>query len=128
VDTRILIVEDDRDIAALVERYLSRAGYATEVATSGRDVVESVSRRPPAAMVLDLMLPDMDGLTICRALRAQPATAELPIIVLTARNEEADRVIGLELGADDYITKPFSPRELVARVKAVLRRSHRSAP
>jgi DNA-binding response OmpR family regulator len=121
--SRVLVVEDDKDIAALIGRYLSKAGYTTEVINTGADVVPHVRRNPPALLILDLMLPGVSGLQICSALRAEPATAAVPIIMLTARGEEADRVLGLELGADDYVTKPFSPNELVARVRALLRRS-----
>jgi DNA-binding response OmpR family regulator len=111
--TRILVVEDDQDIAQLVARYLEKAGSA----------------RAPDLIVLDLMLPQVDGLEVCRAVRGREATAAIPIIMLTARAEESDRIIGLELGADDYLAKPFSPNELVARVRALLRRAQRgSAP
>ena len=121
--SRVLVVEDDKDIAALIGRYLSKAGYTTEVVNSGADVVPRVRQDPPALLILDLMLPGVSGLQICSALRAEPTTSGVPIIMLTARGEEADRVLGLELGADDYVTKPFSPNELVARVRALLRRS-----
>lgn len=124
--SRILIVEDDVDIANLVSRYLGKAGHTTEVLLSGSDVFGRVRTDPrPDAVILDLMLPGMDGLEICRSLRGNPATADIAILMLTARAEESDRVGGLELGADDYVTKPFSPKELVARVGAVLRRSLR---
>jgi DNA-binding response OmpR family regulator len=121
--SRVLVVEDDKDIAALIGRYLTKAGYTTEVVNSGADVVPRVRQDPPSLLILDLMLPGASGLQICSALRAEPATSAVPIIMLTARGEEADRVLGLELGADDYVTKPFSPNELVARVRALLRRS-----
>ncbi len=117
--SRVLVVEDDKDIAALIGRYLSKAGYTTEVVNSGADVVPRVRQDPPALLILDLMLPGVSGLQICSALRAEPTTSAVPIIMLTARGEEADRVLGLELGADDYVTKPFSPNELVARVRAL---------
>ncbi|MBI2835714.1 MAG: response regulator transcription factor [Acidobacteria bacterium] len=120
---RVSVVEDDANIAGLVSLYLSRARYRTEVMGSGREALGSLTSNPPDLLVLDLMLPEMDGLELCRALRADPVTARLPILILTARAEEADRVLGLELGADDYVTKPFSPKELVARVRALLRRS-----
>jgi DNA-binding response OmpR family regulator len=126
--TRILIVEDDPDIAQLVARYLDKAGFTTEIAPSGRDALQIVGVRPPDLLVLDLMLPQVDGLEVCRMLRAGAATAALPIIMLTARAEESERIVGLELGADDYLAKPFSPGELVARVRALLRRAHRGAP
>jgi DNA-binding response OmpR family regulator len=125
--SRILVVEDDRDIAELVVHSLRRAGHEADFVTSGIDGLDSVRAQPPDLMVLDRMLPGLDGLDVCRKLRADRSTAAVPIIMLTARAEEADRVAGLELGADDYVTKPFSPRELVARVKALLRRSQRTA-
>jgi DNA-binding response OmpR family regulator len=121
--SRILIVEDDRDIADLVRLYLERSGHVTELALSGDDVVARVRRDRPDLVILDIMLPGVDGLTICRALRASEATADIPIIILSARVGESDRVHGLELGADDYVTKPFSPKELVARVAALERRT-----
>ena len=121
--SRILIVEDDRDIADLVRMYLEKAGHVTEIISSGEDVAARVREKPPDLMILDVMLPGIDGLTICRAIRASEATATIPIIMLSARAREADRIHGLELGADDYVTKPFSPNELVARVAAVERRA-----
>jgi DNA-binding response OmpR family regulator len=124
----ILVAEDDLDIAELVRHSLERAGHAAEVVTSGREVLSRVKAREPDVLILDLMLPGLDGLEICRALRAQPATARLPIIIVTARGEETDRVVGLEIGADDYVTKPFSPKELVARVGALLRRAKPAPP
>jgi DNA-binding response OmpR family regulator len=127
--TRILVVEDDQDIAQLVARYLEKAGFAPEVVPSGRDALTAIAARAPDLIVLDLMLPQVDGLEVCRAVRGREATAAIPIIMLTARAEESDRIIGLELGADDYLAKPFSPNELVARVRALLRRAQRgSAP
>jgi DNA-binding response OmpR family regulator len=123
--TRILVVEDDRDIGNLVCRYLEKAGFAVELLASGRDALSAITARPPDLVVLDLMLPHVDGLEICRAARASEQTAAIPIIMLTARAEESARIVGLELGADDYIAKPFSPSELVARVRALLRRAHR---
>src|SRR5690349_4427702 len=125
--THILIVEDDQDIAELVARYLDKAGFDTDRAACGRDALNTIAANPPQLLVLDLMLPHVDGLEICRILRSDAATAGLPIIMLTARAEESERIVGLELGADDYLAKPFSPGELVARVRALLRRSHRSA-
>jgi DNA-binding response OmpR family regulator len=124
--SHILIVEDDRDIAELVRHYLLRAGHTVDVAVSGADVMPSVRARMPDLVVLDLMLPGVHGLEVCRSLRSQSSTADLPIIMVTARAEEADRIAGLELGADDYVTKPFSPKELVARVAALLRRASRA--
>jgi DNA-binding response OmpR family regulator len=124
--TRILLVEDDRDIAELVERYLQKAGFSTEVLSSGRDALKALAERPPDLLILDLMLPQVDGLEICRVARGNSRTAAIPIIMLTARVDESERIVGLEIGADDYIAKPFSPNELVARVRAVTRRSKRS--
>jgi len=124
--TRILIVEDDPDIAHLVSRYLDKAGFQTERAATGRDALQAIAAKLPDLLVLDLMLPHVDGLEICRMLRADSATSGLPIIMLTARAEESERIVGLELGADDYLAKPFSPGELVARVRALLRRVQRS--
>jgi DNA-binding response OmpR family regulator len=123
--TRILIVEDDPDIAQLVARYLDKAGFVTERAASGREALHAIGVKPPDLMVLDLMLPQLDGLEVCRLVRANEATEGLPIIMLTARAEESERIVGLELGADDYLPKPFSPNELVARVRALLRRAAR---
>jgi DNA-binding response OmpR family regulator len=125
---RILIVEDDPDIAELVGRYLDKAGFVTELVASGREALVAIAARPPELVVLDLMLPHVDGLEVCRVIRANEATAAIPIIMLTARAEESERIVGLELGADDYLAKPFSPNELVARVRALLRRAHRAAP
>jgi DNA-binding response OmpR family regulator len=125
--SRVLVVEDDKDIAELIGHYLQRAGHAVEIAGSGTVGLRRVKEEPPDLLVLDLMLPGMDGLLVCQTLRSDPATAAIPIIMLTARAEEAERVTGLELGADDYVTKPFSPRELTARVAALLRRVHRPA-
>jgi DNA-binding response OmpR family regulator len=122
---RILIIEDDRDIAELVRRYLEKAGFAVEVKGSGREGLVAVTANPPELLVLDLMLPHVGGAEICRAVRADARTALIPIIMLTARAEEAERIAGLEIGADDYIAKPFSPNELVARVRALLRRAAR---
>ena len=126
--SHVLIVEDDRDIADLIHHYLVRAGHTAETLVSGSQVLDRVSQRRPDVMILDLMLPGMHGFDICRAIRDNSATADLPIIVVTARAEESERVVGLELGADDYVTKPFSPKELVARVGALLRRARRGLP
>jgi DNA-binding response OmpR family regulator len=111
-----------------VAHYLEKAGFTAEITPSGRDALTSVAARPPDVLVLDLMLPQVDGLEICRTIRGNDATAGVPIIMLTARAEESDRIVGLEIGADDYLAKPFSPGELVARVRALLRRATRSAP
>jgi DNA-binding response OmpR family regulator len=125
--TRILIVEDDPDIAELVARYLEKAGFVTERAASGREALKAIAAKAPGLLILDLMLPHVDGLEVCRVVRANDATAAIPIIMLTARAEESERIVGLELGADDYLAKPFSPNELVARVRALLRRAQRGA-
>lgn len=122
---RILVVEDDRDIGELVCRYLEKAGFTAELVSSGRDAIASLCSAPPDLLVLDLMLPHVDGLEVCRAVRANERAAATPIIMLTARAEESERIVGLEIGADDYIAKPFSPNELVARVRALLRRANR---
>ncbi|MEM9518491.1 MAG: response regulator transcription factor [Actinomycetota bacterium] len=120
----IVIVEDDPNIADLVELYLRRDGYRPFQASTGERALAVIAERRPALILLDVGLPgDLDGLDVCRAVRAN---SDVPIIFLTARDDEVDRVLGLELGADDYVTKPFSPRELVARVKAILRRSQGS--
>ncbi len=122
---RILVVEDDRDIGELVCRYLEKAGFTAELVTSGSVGLASIAASPPDLLILDLMLPQVDGIEICRAVRSNEKTAAVPIIMLTARAEESERIVGLEIGADDYIAKPFSPNELVARVRALLRRAHR---
>ena len=119
----ILIVEDEPDIAELVKYHLEKAGLPARIVGDARQAMELIVREHPDLIVLDLMLPGMDGLEVCKRLRSNSATQSIPIIMLTARAEEVDRIVGLEMGADDYVTKPFSPRELVARVKAVLRRS-----
>ncbi|WP_020522880.1 response regulator transcription factor [Catelliglobosispora koreensis] len=117
----ILVVEDERPIAELVRMYLQRDGYGVEIESDGLAGLAAARKLKPAACVLDIALPNMEGTEICRRLRAEDIWT--PIIFLTARDDEVDRIVGLELGADDYLTKPFSPRELVARVRAVLRRS-----
>jgi two-component system alkaline phosphatase synthesis response regulator PhoP len=124
----ILVAEDDRDIADLIAHYFSRAGWRAHIAASGDEALASARRSPADLVVLDIMLPGLSGLEVCRALRADKTTASIPIIMLTARAEESDRIIGLEIGADDYISKPFSPNELVARVRALMRRSKRTEP
>jgi two-component system, OmpR family, alkaline phosphatase synthesis response regulator PhoP len=125
--SHILIVEDDRDIAELVQRYLVRAGHTADLVGAGDLALAAVRQHLPDLVILDLMLPGLDGLEVCRRLRRAPETRALPIIMLTARSEEADRVEGLDQGADDYVTKPFSPNELVARVASLLRRAQRWA-
>src|SRR6187397_853179 len=122
---RVLVVEDNLDIANLIKHYLEGAGHTIEQLSSGREVLPRVRQAAPDLIVLDLMLPGMDGLMVCQALRQDAATAAIPVIMLTARGEESDRIRGLELGADDYIVKPFSPKEMVARVAALLRRIER---
>ena len=120
---RILIVEDEEDIAELLSYKLSQEGFEVETCLRGDTALERCLEEPPDLVLLDLMLPGLDGLELCRHLRREPATASVPIIMLTARAEEVDRIVGLELGADDYVSKPFSPREVALRVKAVLRRA-----
>jgi len=121
--SRVLIVEDDSDIAALIAHYLEKAGYASEIAGDGSRGLTSARETPPDLVILDLMLPGLNGLEVCKALRQNDRTAALPIILLTARGEESDRIFGLDSGADDYVVKPFSPSELMARVRALLRRT-----
>jgi DNA-binding response OmpR family regulator len=121
--SRVLIVEDEPDIRELVVHHLKREGYLVSAASSGEEALRQAHAVPPDLVILDLMMPVMDGLEVCRRLRQDPATAMLPIVMLTAKGDEVDRVVGLEIGADDYIVKPFSPKELLARVRAVLRRS-----
>jgi DNA-binding response OmpR family regulator len=124
--TRVLVVEDEPDIAALIKHTLERSGdMHTAIVTSGDAALRAVSEQPPDVVILDLNLPVLSGTEVCRILRSRQATAHLPIIMLTARTTESDRVAGLDLGADDYVTKPFSLRELGARVRAVLRRRQR---
>jgi DNA-binding response OmpR family regulator len=128
MSARVLVVEDDPDIAELVTRYLDKAGFTTDRVSSGRDALDAIRVKPPDLVVLDVMLPHVDGLEVCRILRANDKTTALPIIMLTARAEESDRIVGLEIGADDYLAKPFSPNELVARVRALLRRAQHQPP
>jgi two-component system, OmpR family, alkaline phosphatase synthesis response regulator PhoP len=115
----ILVVDDEANIVELARLYLEREGFRVSSLGDGRAALEQVQKEPPALMVLDLMLPGLDGFEVCRQVRA---TSDLPIIMVTARDDEIDKIVGLELGADDYLAKPFNPRELVARVKAILRR------
>jgi DNA-binding response OmpR family regulator len=121
----IFVVEDDPDISRLVRHHLESGGFAVKLFYSGATVISESEKQRPALFILDIMVPGKDGLELCRQIRQIPSLAPTPVIFLTARSGEADRVLGLELGADDYIPKPFSPRELVARVKAVLRRFER---
>jgi phosphate regulon transcriptional regulator PhoB len=119
----VLVVEDEPDIRRLVVLHLERDGFRCRTATTGSDALREVKAAIPDLVVLDLMLPEVDGLEVCRRLRRDTSTASVPIIMLTAKSDEVDRIVGLEIGADDYIGKPFSPKELVARVRAVLRRT-----
>ncbi len=120
----ILLVDDEPNIVQLARMYLEREGFRVQAVGDGQAALQAVERHKPALMVLDLMLPVLDGMEVCRRLRLQESP--LPILMLTARDEDVDKILGLELGADDYMTKPFNPRELVARVKAILRRGERS--
>src|SRR5688572_12251766 len=120
----VLVVDDEEDLVATLEYNLQREGYQTRTATTGAKAVEQARKQPvPQLVILDLMLPDTSGVEVCRTLRADPATAGMAIVMLTAKDEEIDRVVGFEVGADDYVVKPFSVRELLLRVRAVLRRS-----
>ncbi len=122
---RIVIIEDEADIVEMVRYNFRKEGFDVESYARGKEGLEAVRRAPPDLLLLDIMLPDEDGFGICRRLRADDRLRSLPVIFLTARGEEIDRIVGLEIGADDYVVKPFSPRELVARVKAILRRQER---
>ena len=119
----LLVVDDDRDIRTLVAQFLTKHGYRVTAVRDGGEMMKALEASRVDLIVLDLMLPGEDGLSLCRRLRATPETAQTPVIMLTAMGEETDRIVGLEMGADDYLAKPFSPRELLARVKAVLRRA-----
>jgi two-component system alkaline phosphatase synthesis response regulator PhoP len=121
---KILIVEDEKDILKMVEYNLKKDGYRTVSARDGEDAIEMAHSEHPDLILLDLMLPGIDGLEVCKQLKRESKTAGIPIIMVTAKTQESDKVVGLELGADDYVTKPFSVRELLARVKAVMRRAH----
>jgi two-component system, OmpR family, alkaline phosphatase synthesis response regulator PhoP len=125
VSKKILIVEDEHDILQLVKLYVEKEGFRTVSAMTGTEALRQVKQEKPDLVVLDLMLPEIDGIEVCKRLRSAPETAMLPIIMLTAKAEESDTVVGLELGADDYVTKPFSPKTLVARIKALFRRLQR---
>src|SRR5258707_6910501 len=116
----VLVVEDEASIASFVAAYLKNAGYGVRTTGNGAEALKLVGSEKPALVVLDLMLPDMDGVEVCKRIRQ---TTDLPVLMLTARDEDVDKIIGLEVGADDYMTKPFNPRELVARVRAILRRA-----
>ena len=119
---RVLVVEDEADIANLIQFNLSREGYDADIASTGRTALTQIEQRKPDLVILDIMLPDLDGLEVCRKIKSDPSLRTIPILMVSARGEESDIVVGLELGAEDYVTKPFSPRVLMARVKAVLRR------
>jgi DNA-binding response OmpR family regulator len=122
---RALVVEDDPDIVELIDHYLKAEGFEVESVADGRHALERLAGGSYALLILDLQLPGLDGLSVCAELRRDKRTSALPIVMLTARGDEADRVVGLEVGADDYVVKPFSPKELVARVRALLRRAER---
>lgn len=119
---KILIVEDEIDVAELLAHHLRKEGFAVDIVGTGRAAFAAVKNEPPALIVLDLMLPEISGLDLCRMIKSNPETESVPILMLSARIEEIDRVLGFELGADDYVVKPFSPRELVLRIRAILRR------
>lgn len=125
---RVLLVEDEPDIAEIVQYNLLKEGFQVEIHGRGDSALEAIRKRPPDILLLDLMLPGLDGLELTRTLKRDPATAGIPLVMLTAKGEEVDRIVGLELGADDYLTKPFSPRELILRLRAVLRRKSSDAP
>jgi len=125
---KILVVDDEPDALELIEYNLKAAGYDVVTASDGEEALKRARNSHPSLVILDLMLPEVDGLEVCKTLRREPSTATIPIIMLTAKAGEIDRVLGLELGADDYVTKPFSPRELVLRVKALLRRRAPTEP
>src|SRR5437899_4390781 len=120
---RILIIDDERDVVYLLTFNLRKAGYTISTATDGAAGLQKARSEKPAFVILDLMLPRMPGLEICKILKSDPATRQIPIMMLTAKAEEIDRIVGLEFGADDYVTKPFSPREVVLRIRAIMRRS-----
>jgi len=122
----ILVVDDEANIVDLAALYLEQEGFRVQSASDGARALEMIARQPPALLVLDLMLPGVDGWEVCRRVRSGKVAPDLPIIMLTARDDDVDKIVGLELGADDYVTKPFNPRELVARVKAILRRTRRA--
>ena len=121
--SRILIVEDERNIAELLIRNFQQAGFETDAVYNGTDALHNAKKTRPNLILLDLLLPELDGIEVCRLLKRNPETQWIPVVMLTAKGEEVDRIVGLELGADDYITKPFSPREVVLRVQAILRRT-----
>jgi DNA-binding response OmpR family regulator len=122
---KILVIEDDKDIVELLKHYLDKENFILKDASDGYSGLKKMRTEDFDLIILDIMLPEMDGLEVCKELRSNPKTSSIPIIMLTAKTEEADKIVGLELGADDYVTKPFSPKELMARVKALLRRVER---
>lgn len=124
----VLLVEDDPRLAALVREYLEQNGFDVELVADGARVMDAVRRKRPDVVLLDLMLPGVDGLEVCRRIRAEPALGHVAVIMVTARGDDVDKIVGLELGADDYLAKPYNPRELVARIRAVLRRAVAVAP
>src|SRR6266487_3741834 len=119
----VLIIEDERDVVDLLTLNLRKAGFGTSTATDGAAGLEKARSEKPALIILDLMLPKMPGLEVCKILKSDPGTRQVPIMMLTAKAEEIDRIVGLEFGADDYVTKPFSPREVVLRIGAIMRRA-----
>ena len=121
--SKILVVEDDHDIAQLLAITMKKAGYEVAVTENGYEALNSIRRHPPDLVILDLMIPGIDGFEVCKEMKRDPKTGAVPVLIVTARGEEIDRIIGLELGADDYVVKPFSPRELLLRVRAILRRA-----
>jgi two-component system alkaline phosphatase synthesis response regulator PhoP len=122
----ILVVDDEANIVELARMYLEQEGFRVRATDDGTKALDMIAQQPPALLVLDLMLPGVDGWEVCRRVRSGKAAPDLPIIMLTARDDDVDKIVGLELGADDYVTKPFNPRELVARAKAILRRTRRA--
>ncbi|MBU2102685.1 MAG: response regulator transcription factor [Candidatus Omnitrophota bacterium] len=125
---KILIVEDEKDIVKMLEYNLAKEGFKTLVAGDGEEALEVAGQAHPNLILLDLMLPELDGIEVCKILKRNVKTSRIPIIMLTAKSQETDKIVGLELGADDYVTKPFSPKELIARIKAVLRRANEQQP
>jgi two-component system phosphate regulon response regulator PhoB len=121
--TSVLVVDDERDLLSLLDFNLRAAGFETILATTGQEALSHLRRRVPDLVLLDVMLPDLSGIEVCRTIKGDPRTRSVPVVMLTARGEEVDRVVGFELGADDYVTKPFSVRELVLRLKAIARRT-----
>jgi two-component system phosphate regulon response regulator PhoB len=126
--TSVLLVDDEKDLLSLVDFNLRTAGFETRLATSGDEALRELRRRVPDLVLLDVMLPDLSGTEVCRHIKADPRTKHVPVVMLTAKGDEVDRVVGFELGADDYVTKPFSVRELILRLRAVLRRAGGRAP